>query len=131
MEVFRNMPKVDDNQKGRAKQEVYQRELEKLTAIFADVETGKQQLVAGLIEDASFLRAESHFLRQGMAETGMIKIHPQHKDIQKPVESGRQYLKVVNSYAVVIKTLNGILQKNTIEQDDEFDDFISEMRGDV
>jgi hypothetical protein len=117
------MSNISDPQKGQTKQDVYLQEREKLTSIFADVEPGKQQLVAGLIEEASFLRAESHFLRLGLVETGMVRIHPQHPGIQKPVESGRQYLKVVNSYAVVIKALNGVLSKNLIEPDDGLDEF--------
>jgi len=31
-------------------------------------------------------------------------------------------------YSNVIKTLNAILQKNTVESDDEFDDFLKGMR---
>lgn len=112
------------------KQAFYQRELAKLTEIFKDVEPVKVILVQGLIEDAAFLYAENYELRKCIGETGMVKIHPQHPEIQKPTEAAKQYLKNVNSYAVVIKTLNGILQKNTVEGDDEFDDFMREMRGD-
>ena len=111
------------------KSHVYKKELEKLAEIFKDVEPSKAQLVEGLIEDAAFLKTENFILRQVIAETGMVKFHPQHPEIQKPTEAAKQYLKNVNSYAVVIKTLNGILQKNTIEADDEFDEFMKEMRG--
>jgi regulator of replication initiation timing len=105
------------------KQDVYQKELAKLTEIFKDVEPSKRQLVEGLIEDTAFLYAESHDLRQSLGLTGMVKVHPQHPDIQKAVESARQYLKNVNSYAVIIKTLNGVLSKNMLEEDDELDEF--------
>ena len=106
--------------------EIYQKEREKLAEIFKDIDPAKAQLAEGLIEEAAFLRAQNATLREGIYETGMVKIHPQHKDIQKPVETARQYLKNVNSYAVLIKTLNGILQKNALEGEDEFEAFMKE-----
>lgn len=113
-----------------SKSDEYQKELDKLTTIFADVEPSKAQLVQGLIQDAAFLLAENLTLREIIDRTGMVKVHPQYPDIQKSTEAAKQYLKNVNSYSVVIKTLNGVLMKNTIEQEDEFDRFMKEMQGD-
>lgn len=106
-----------------SKKDIYQKELEKLREIFRDVDPPKAQLVQGLIEDAAFLLAENYELRQVISDTGMIKIHPMHRDIQKPTEAAKQYLKNVNSYAVVIKTLNGVLNKSALEDDDELEEF--------
>jgi regulator of replication initiation timing len=105
------------------KSEVYQRELAKLTEIFKDVDVSKRKLVEGLLEDAAFLKAENEHLRKSIAVTGMVKIHPDHPDLQKPIETAKQYLKNINSYAVVIKTLNGVLNKNMIEEEDELSEF--------
>lgn len=107
-----------------SKGDVYQKELNKLTEIFKDVEESKRQLVEGLIQDAAFLMAENYILKQAISQTGMVKIHPQYPEIQKPIETAKQYLKNINSYAVVIKTLNGVLSKNIIEDDDELEEFI-------
>lgn len=107
------MPKSDE----------YQKELVKLTEIFADVDISKRKLIEGLIEDAAFLKAENASLKESLGATGMVKIHPQHPELQKPVEAARQYLKNVNSYAVIIKTLNGVLSKNMIEDEDELGEF--------
>lgn len=101
----------------------YLKELAKLTEIFAEVEPSRKKLVEGLLEDAAFLKAENFILKQQITETGMVKIHPQHPEIQKPIETAKQYLKNINSYAVVIKTLNGVLMKNIIEDDDDLDEF--------
>jgi len=118
------MPKTDETQKGQTKQDVYQAEMDKLTITFKDIEEPKRQLVGGLILDAAFLFAENYTLRQSLADTGMVKVHPKYQDIQKPVESARQYLKNVNSYAVIIKTLNGVLSKNPLDDgDDGLDEF--------
>lgn len=106
----------------------FQKELIKLTEIFKDVEESKQKLVEGLIREAAFIYSENIALRESLEQTGMVKVHPTKPDMQKPLDTAKQYLKNVGAYAIVIKTLNGVLQKNQIEQDDEFDKFIEEMR---
>ena len=110
---------------------VYETELAKLTEIFQEVEEPKRKLVEGLIQDAAFLLAENYVLKQAIEKTGMVKVHPQHPELQKTTEAAKQYMKSVNSYSVVIKTLNGILSKNMIEPDDEFDEFLKKMRGET
>lgn len=106
-----------------AKQKVYEKELEKLKEIFQEVEESKRKLVEGLIEDAAFLKAENYELKQIMKDSGMVKIHPQNPSMQKTTEVGKQYLKNINSYSVVIKALNGVLSKNIIDDDDELEEF--------
>lgn len=105
------------------KSEIYRQELSKLVEIFKDVEDSKRKLVEGLIEDAAFLKTENDILKQTISKTGMVKIHPEYPELQKPTEVGRQYLKNINSYSVVIKTLNGVLSKNIIEEEDDLSDF--------
>ncbi|WP_067725352.1 hypothetical protein [Oceanobacillus damuensis] len=107
-----------------SKKAVYQKEKEKLTEIFKDVEESKRKLVEGLIEDACFLKSENYDLKVILVEIGMVNIHPKNKQLQKPVEAARQYLKNVNSYAVIIKTLNSVLSKNILEDDDDLDEFV-------
>ncbi|MCM1567086.1 MAG: hypothetical protein NC238_14345 [Dehalobacter sp.] len=106
-----------------SKAEVYQKELQKLSEIFKDVEPPKAKLVEGLIEDAAFLKAENFALKQSITLTGMVKVHPQHPEIQKTIEAAKQYLRNTGVYAVVIKTLNGVLNKNMIEDEDELSEF--------
>ncbi|MBT2696355.1 hypothetical protein J7E79_02750 [Bacillus sp. ISL-40] len=105
------------------KSELYRQELSKLIEIFKDVEDSKRKLVEGLLEDAAFLKAENDILKQTISKTGMVKIHPEFPELQKPTEAGKQYLKNINSYSVVIKTLNGVLNKNIIEEEDDLSDF--------
>jgi hypothetical protein len=82
-----------------------------------------------LIENAAFLRAETWELRNLIERTGMVRAHPQHPELQKPTEAAKQYLKNINSYSVIIKTLNGVLQKNQIEGEDAFDAFLKEANA--
>lgn len=105
------------------KQDEYLKEYTKLHEIFADVEENKQKLVDGLIKDAAFLYSESLELRKLLNITGMIKVSPNNPSLQKQIPAAAQYLKNLNSYAVVIKTLNGILSKNEIEIEEDMSDF--------
>lgn len=105
------------------KKDIYKQELSKLKKIFEDVEESKRKLVEGLVEDAAFLKAENYNLKQIIEKTGMIKVHPSNQGLQKQTEAGKQYLKNINSYSVVIKTLNGVLNKGIIEDDDELAEF--------
>jgi regulator of replication initiation timing len=105
------------------KNQMYRQELSKLVEIFKDVEDSKRKLVEGLLEDAAFLKAENDILKQAISKTGMVKIHPDNPGLQKATEAAKQYLKNINSYSVVIKTLNGVLNKNIIEEDDDLNDY--------
>ncbi len=106
----------------------YEAELIKLLEIFKDVEEPKKKLVEGLIQEAAFLYAENVHLKGMIEKTGMVKVHPKNEGLQKPTEAAKQYLKNLNSYSVVIKTLNSVLGKNTVDDDDEFDNWIASKR---
>lgn len=106
-----------------SKSDVYNLELAKLNEIFKDVEESKRKLVEGLIEDAAFLKAENDILKQVISKTGMVKIHPEFPDMQKQTEAAKQYLKNINSYSVVIKTLNGVLSKNVLDDEEDMSEF--------
>jgi regulator of replication initiation timing len=108
------------------KDDDFQKELMKLTDLFKEVDPGKVKLAEGLIEDAAFLRVQNKKLKQQMVETGMVRIHPQNPFMQKPVETAKQYLKNVNSYAVIIKALNGILQMDIPDEEDDFEKWMKE-----
>jgi len=101
-------------------------ELEKLKEIFTKVEPDKQKLVEKLIQDAAFLAGENDKLRDLIGQVGMIKIHPKDPSLQKSTEAGKQYLKNLQAYSLVIKTLNSILTKNSVDDDDDFDKFKNE-----
>jgi len=110
------------------KQDVYKAELTKLTELFTLVEPGKTKLVEGLIKDAAFLFAENYILRESINKTGMVKINPKHPGIQQPIVSAKEYRQNLSTYASIIKALNSVLQKNISDGDDEFDEYMKEMR---
>lgn len=105
------------------KDEIYKKELAKLKKIFEIVDESKRELVEGLIEDAAYLKAENHELREILSETGMIKVHPKYPEMQKSTEAGKQYRNNVGTYSTVIRTLNGILNKSADLEDDDLAEF--------
>lgn len=98
-------------------------ETARINDIFADVDPLKRDLVQGLIADAAFLKVENDEIKKRMLEVGMVQFHPSHPSVQKTTEAAKQYLKNCNSYAVIIKTLNGILSKNVLDSDDGLGEF--------
>jgi hypothetical protein len=108
------------------KQAEYSAELKKLQGIFAEVEEPKRILVDGLMKDAAYFYAENKVLRASLTKTGMIRVNPSNPAQQKPVEAARQYRQNSAAYAVIIKTLNGILSKNILDEDDDLEEFEDE-----
>ena len=102
-------------------------ELEKLKSIFEKVDPNKQKLVEKLIQEAAFLADQNDTLRSIIAEKGMILIHPTNPNLQKSTEAGKQYLKNLQAYSVVIKTLSQVLTKSTVEDEDEFEKFLNDV----
>jgi len=103
-----------------------QSELEKLKDVFKRVDPDKQKLVEKLIHEAAFLSDQNDHLRSLIQQTGMIKTHPTNSSLQKPTEAGKQYLRNLQAYSVVIKTLGAVLTKNSIEEEDAFDSFLDD-----
>jgi hypothetical protein len=105
------------------KKEAYEDELKKLNELFNEVEENTKKLNEGLIKDAAFLYAENYELKQVLDQTGMVKIHPDNLSLQKTIPAAKEYRQNLNSYAVVIKTLNSVLNKGANEEDDDMDDY--------
>lgn len=97
--------------------------LEELKGLFETVEEDKKKLAQQLIEEADFLEGQLAELRK----LPFIKVHPEDNERQKRTEASKLYKENIQSYCNVIKILNSILQKNSMEDSDEFDQFASEF----
>lgn len=115
-----------EKSRDQVKKTDFERERDKLLELFEITDESEKKLVEGLIDDAAFIRTENTKLREIMKETGMVRIHPDNVGLQKPLEVSKQYGRNVNTYATVIKTLNSILHKSVIEEEDTFDKWIQE-----
>lgn len=105
------------------KQKVYEEELAKLTEIFKEINETKRSLVNGLIQDAAFLYAENYVLKESLNKTGMIKFHPNNATMQKPLPAAKEYRQNLNSYAVVIRSLDRVLMKDIVEEEDDMGEY--------
>ena len=97
--------------------------LAELREIFENVDDHKRKLAAPLLVEVAFLEKQLRELRA----MPMIRINPENPAMQKRTEAAKLYKENMQSYTGAIKVLNGILQKNLIEAEDEFDEFMSDF----
>lgn len=100
-------------------------EYERLKTLFVSVEQSKSELVDNLINEAAFMKVQLESLQNQIRKYGTVQISK--KGAQRQTEAAKYYTKLVNAYGTVIKTLNSIMGKNIIDEDDEFDKFIGRM----
>lgn len=104
-------------------------ELDKLLMIFEKVDPEKQQLVEKMVEHTAFLSDQLDQQKDMIKQVGMVKIHPTNPSLQKQTEVGKQYLKTLQAYSIAIKTLNSILTKNAVDEDDEYDRYLKSLEN--
>src|SRR5574344_1009967 len=102
-------------------------EVERLRSLFSSVDETKTQLVDSLIEQAAFMKVELGILQEQIRKHGAVQVS--NKGAQRQTEAAKYYTKLVNSYGTVIKTLNSIMAKNVIDDDDEFDLFMEKLNS--
>ncbi|MDY0364171.1 MAG: hypothetical protein RBR27_05575 [Bacilli bacterium] len=78
-----------------------------------------------LLNEAAFMRVQLENLQQQIRKYGAVQISS--KGTQRQTEAAKYYTKLVNSYGNVIKTLNTIMGKNMIDDNDEFDEFMKRL----
>ena len=100
-------------------------EYERLRSLFSSVDPTKAELVDNLINEAAFMRVQLENLQQQIRKYGAVQISS--KGTQRQTEAAKFYTKLVNSYGTVIKTLNSIMGKNMIDDNDEFDEFMKRL----
>jgi hypothetical protein len=105
------------------KQNEYQKELTRWNELFAQTDDDTKKAANGLIQKAAFLHSMCWELEQAIEASGTIKIHPQHPELQKQVPAVKEYARLSESYANLVNKLNAIRLKNTIEEEDELDEY--------
>ena len=108
------------------KKEVIQKEKDKLTELFKNVEEKKRKLAEKTIEHAANLVGELFELYTNIKQHKSVVVSKNNSAHQLITESAKLYNKYLNTYAVLIKTLNGIMEKNMLDDDDELDEFEKE-----
>ena len=102
-------------------------EYERLKVLFSNVDETKSELVDQLLKEAAFMKTQLDSLQLQIRKYGAIQIS--NKGAQRQTEAAKYYTKLVNSYGTVIKTLNSVLGKNVVDDDDEFDKFMEKLNS--
>ena len=102
-------------------------EYQRLKKLFINVDESKAELVDELLKKASFLKVELDTLEKQINKKGAIEIS--NKGNTRVSIYYKTYLQTVNIYQGIIKTLNSIMGKNILDEDDEFDAFMSGLNG--
>lgn len=99
----------------------------RLKKLFENVDESKAELVDELLKKASFLKVELDTLEKQIQRRGSIETS--NKGNTRVSIYYKTYLQTLNVYQGIIKTLNSIIGKNILDEDDEFDAFMSGVNG--
>lgn len=100
-------------------------EYERLRSLFQSVDQSKAELVDNLLKEAAFMKEQLKVVKDQITKYGAIQISS--KGGQRQTEAAKYYTKLVNTYGTVIKTLNSIMGKDVIDDDDAFDEFMKRL----
>ncbi len=100
-------------------------EYQRLNKLLDNVDESKKTLTDELLKKASFLKVELNRLELSIKKVGTmqtsnkgnIRINPSYKI----------YLQTIGVYQSLIRTINTIIGKSVIDEDDEFEEFISSI----
>lgn len=98
----------------------------RLKSLFSNVDESKTELVDELLKKASFLKYELERLESLVKKYGAVQVS--NKGNVRESVHYKTYLQSLNVYQSIIKTLNTIMGKNIVDDDDEFDEFLRETR---
>jgi len=99
-------------------------EYARLKALFQNVEPTKAELVDELIMKAAFLKVELTDIEDKVKKYGSVE-RSSKGNVRQSLYY-KTYLQSLSVYQSIIRTLNAIIGKDNIDEDDEFDEFISE-----
>ena len=103
------------------------KEYERLKSLFKDVDQKKSELVDELLKKAAFLKDQLDDLESEINRDGAI-LHFSDGN-SKQSSAYKTFLSSVGDYQAIIKTLNGIMGSDVIDEDDEFDEFMRNAKG--
>ena len=103
------------------------KEYERLLSLFKDVDEAKTKLVDELLKKAAFLKVELDGLEKEIRIVGAIQ--KSSKGNYRQSVPYKTFLTSFTVYQTAIKTLNSIMGRNVIDEDDEFDEFMNNIGG--
>lgn len=100
-------------------------EYNRLKGLLGSVDETKAGLVEEIIKKASFLKVELTRLETVIIKNGTIEYS--NRGNQRISLAYKTYLQSLGVYQSLIRTLNTIIGKSVIDEDDDFDDFLSSL----
>ena len=110
-----------------SKETLVNREINRLTNLFKDIDANKRLTAKGLIEEASFMKATLQELKEMIDEQGPRDEMPQGEySILREHPALKSYNTMVQRYTNIINQLTNLHPKEEIkkEVDDGFDSFV-------
>ena len=110
-----------------SKETLINREINRLTNLFKDIDANKRLTAKGLIEEASFMKATLQELKEMIDKQGPIDEMPQGEySILREHPALKSYNTMVQRYTNIINQLTNLHPKEEIkkEVDDGFDSFV-------
>ena len=110
-----------------SKDTLVNREINRLTNLFKDIDANKRLTAKGLIEEASFMKATLQELKEMIDKQGPIDEMPQGEySILREHPALKSYNTMVQRYTNIINQLTNLHPKEEIkkEVDDGFDSFV-------
>ena len=99
------------------------KEYNRLKSLFQNSDETKKKMVDELFKKAAFLKVQLDDLQAKIADEGITITNA--KGVPSINPSYKAYLQSVATYQGIIKTLNAIFGKQILDEDDEFETFMS------
>lgn len=107
------------------KQELYDKQFEKINKLFENVEENKKSLVEGLIEQNCFMYVQLKELNEIINKKGVVEKFKQGKqefDRERPAT--KTYNTMIKNYNLIVRQLiENLPTKKPLDPDDEFEEF--------
>lgn len=100
-----------------------EREHERITALFADVDEKQLLLIDGAIWEAARLRVELDRLHEIVKKTGLVKVHPGDPLKQRELPVSRMIVRIRANYLNYIAKLSSVLGRSIPEDDAGLEDY--------
>ena len=103
------------------------KEYARLAKLFKGTDEVKTKLVDELLKKAAFLKVQLDDLQTQIKKYGAVQYSSKGNSRETPAY--KTYLSSLGVYQTIIKALNSILSKNVSDEDDEFDEFMKNLKG--
>lgn len=100
-----------------------EKEYERIKGLFNDTDEKQLSLLDGAFWECARLRCELNALHEIVKETGLVKVHPTNKNMQKELPVSKLIVKVRANYLNYIAKLSNILGKNEDFEEDDMAEF--------